>query len=74
LTCGGRSRAAYDLAEWSEPYFNNRALFSDYYLNERLPDRAEWREDVAPIGRQPKRPFLFGRPWISMVVWGIGKF
>ena len=21
-------RAAYDLAEWSEPYFNNRALFS----------------------------------------------
>ena len=67
-------RAAYDLAEWSEPYFNNRALFSDYYLNERLPDRAEWREDVAPIGRQPKRPFLFGRPWISMVVWGIGKF
>ena len=26
------------LAEWSEEYFNNRALFSDYYLKERLTD------------------------------------
>src|SRR5260221_2528742 len=25
-------RSAYTLAEWSEPEFNNRALFSDYYL------------------------------------------
>ena len=24
--------------------FNNRALFSDYYLNERLPELVEWRE------------------------------
>jgi len=28
--------SAYDVAEWSKPYFNNRALFSDYYLTERL--------------------------------------
>jgi len=28
--------SAYDVAEWSKPYFNNRALFSDYYLIERL--------------------------------------
>ena len=28
--------SAYDMAEWSKPYFNNRALFSDYYLTERL--------------------------------------
>ena len=36
--------SAYAVAEWSEPFFNNRALFSDYYLNERLPDLAEWKE------------------------------
>ena len=36
--------SAYAVAEWSEPLFNNRALFSDYYLNERLPDLVEWRE------------------------------
>lgn len=36
--------SAYTVAEWSEPLFNNRALFSDYYLNERLPERDEWRE------------------------------
>ena len=30
--------SAYAVAEWSEPLFNNRALFSDYYLNERLPE------------------------------------
>ncbi len=29
-------RSAYVVAEWSEAYFNNRALFSDYYLTERL--------------------------------------
>jgi len=37
-------RSAYSVAEWSEPLFNNRALFSDYYLNERLPERTEWRQ------------------------------
>ena len=36
--------SAYAVAEWSEPLFNNRALFSDYYLNERLPELAEWKE------------------------------
>jgi len=36
--------SAYSVAEWSEPLFNNRALFSDYYLNERLPERLEWQE------------------------------
>src|SRR5712692_328951 len=29
--------SAYDVADWSEPFFNNRALFSDYYLTQRLP-------------------------------------
>lgn len=47
-------RSAYMLAEWSEEYFNNRALFSDYYLKQRLTDpkiTPEWAEDVRPIGR-----------------------
>jgi hypothetical protein len=34
-------RSAFSVAEWTEPFFNNRALFSDYYLNERLPSRPE---------------------------------
>jgi hypothetical protein len=34
--------SAYDVADWSEPFFNNRALFSDYYLTTRLPDSLEW--------------------------------
>ena len=36
--------SAYTVADWSEPLFNNRALFSDYYLNERLPELDEWRD------------------------------
>ncbi len=36
--------SAYAVAEWSEPLFNNRALFSDYYLNQRLPELDEWKE------------------------------
>ena len=34
--------SAYDVADWSEPFFNNRALFSDYYLTQRLPESAAW--------------------------------
>ncbi len=34
---------AYIVATWSEQYFNNRALFSDYYLLQRLPELDEWR-------------------------------
>ncbi|XSG77558.1 Eco57I restriction-modification methylase domain-containing protein [Herpetosiphon llansteffanensis] len=48
-------RSAFVLAEWSEEYFNNRALFSDYYLKQRLTDpklNSEWANDVLPIGRK----------------------
>ncbi|MFD3163859.1 Eco57I restriction-modification methylase domain-containing protein, partial [Herpetosiphon sp. NSE202] len=48
-------RSAFVLAEWSEEYFNNRALFSDYYLKQRLTDpklNREWADDVLPIGRK----------------------
>lgn len=47
-------RSAYMLAEWSEEFFNNRALFSDYYLKQRLTDpklTPAWAEDVGPVGR-----------------------
>ncbi|MDQ2906773.1 MAG: BREX-1 system adenine-specific DNA-methyltransferase PglX [Chloroflexota bacterium] len=38
-------RGGYAVAEWSEEFFNNRALFSDYFLSELLPDLGEWREE-----------------------------
>ncbi len=42
--------SAYTVAEWSEDFFNNRALFSDYFLKERVPSEyAEWREDPRPV-------------------------
>lgn len=40
--------SAYTVADWSEPLFNNRALFADYYLKERLPGKSEWAEDPKP--------------------------
>ncbi len=41
-------RSAFDIADWSEEHFNNRALFADYYLRERLPEQPEWKEDAKP--------------------------
>ena len=43
-----RLRAAYDVADWSEDFFNNRGLFSDYYLLERLRENPAWVEDPKP--------------------------
>ncbi|MFQ5706740.1 MAG: Eco57I restriction-modification methylase domain-containing protein, partial [bacterium] len=40
--------SAFGIADWSEEQFNNRALFSDYYLKERLPSEKEWHEDPKP--------------------------
>ncbi len=40
--------SAFSVAEWSEPLFNNRALFSDYYLNFRLPEDPAWKDDPKP--------------------------
>ena len=44
--------SAYNVADWSEEFFNNHALFSDYYLLERLQDSNEWKEDATPTYRQ----------------------
>lgn len=45
-------RSAYSIAHWSEEHFNNRALFSDYYLLRRLQERREWAEDPKPVYRK----------------------
>lgn len=42
-------QAAYIVADWSEEFFNNRALFSDYYLIERLREEPEWKENIKPV-------------------------
>jgi hypothetical protein len=46
---------AYSVADWSEEFFNNRALFSDYYLSHRLPERPEWAEDPKPAYLQLRK-------------------
>ena len=61
-------RSAFTLAEWTEPDFNNRALFSDYYLKERLTDPAltpAWGEDVRLIGREVFRHLAEARQDLS---------
>lgn len=45
-------RSAFDMAEWSEEFFNNRGLFSDYYLIERVPESAAWKENPRPAHRR----------------------
>ncbi len=44
--------SAFTIADWSEEYFNNRALFSDYYLTQRLTTRDQWREDPKPTYKE----------------------
>jgi len=41
--------SAFGIAEWSERLFNNRALFSDYYLQERLTQSPKWSEPIKPL-------------------------
>jgi len=52
--------SAYGVAYWSEEHFNNRALFSDYYLLERLRDQIEWKEDTHPVYRRFETLFTDG--------------
>jgi len=54
-------RSAYMLAEWSEEYFNNRALFSDYYLKQRLTHMPIWEEDVRPVSREAYKLIISAR-------------
>lgn len=57
--------SAYTVAEWSEPLFNNRALFSDYYLNQRLRESDEWQENPQPIYRALRSLLLDARPRLA---------
>ena len=57
--------SAYTVAEWSEPLFNNRALFSDYYLNERLPELPEWQERPETIYHRFRTLFADFREHLS---------
>ena len=57
--------SAYTIAEWSEPLFNNRALFSDYYLNERLPDLQEWRDRPETIYHRLRALFTDLRAYLA---------
>ncbi len=50
-----RIRDAFRLAEWSTDEFNNRNLFSDYFLRERLTNREffpVWDTNVLPAQRE----------------------
>ena len=57
--------SAYTVAEWSEPLFNNRALFSDYYLNQRLRDSDEWQQSPQAIYRTLRSLLLGARPRLA---------
>nr|BBH91701.1 hypothetical protein KTC_64520 [Thermosporothrix sp. COM3] len=50
----------YETAYWSKEYFNNRSLFSDYYLEYRLPEETAWRET-----RDGARSRTFGRTFTN---------
>lgn len=43
-------RSVFESAVFTSHYFQNRALFADHYLQERLPDDAAWRDN-------PSEPF-----------------
>lgn len=50
-------KSAYAIFDWSEDHFNNRTLFADYFLQERLRDLPEWKEDTQPFYRQVRELF-----------------
>ena len=62
----GKLKSAFAIAEWSQPYFNNRALFSDYYLTERLPESEAWNaEERNRAFRDVRALFAEARPHLS---------
>ena len=57
-------QSAYLIAEWSQEYFNNRALFSDHYLINTLPNQqeGEWKATTGS-GREAT---LFTKSYASL--------
>jgi hypothetical protein len=47
------------------PFFENRALFSDHYLRERLPEHPEWRVDAAAAHARALALFRERRPHLE---------
>jgi hypothetical protein len=42
-------RSVFDAAAYSAEHFQNRALFADYYLLDRLHEDAAWRDDPSGV-------------------------
>jgi len=62
LAQADKLRSAFAIGEWSEEFFDNRGLFADYFLKERLPDRAEWNaEGLKDAIREVGGPILEAR-------------
>ncbi len=48
-------RSVFESAAFTSHYFQNRALFADHYLQQRLPDDAAWRDNPSEPFAQTKR-------------------
>jgi hypothetical protein len=48
-------RSAFSIAEWSEEFFDNRGLFADYFLNNRLPEHSAWNDAALRPARDQMR-------------------
>jgi hypothetical protein len=48
-------RSAFSIAEWSEEFFDNRGLFADYYLKNRLPEHPAWSDAALRPARDQLR-------------------
>jgi hypothetical protein len=42
-------RSVFDSAHWTGEYFQNRGLFSDYFLRERLRENDAWKDNPAEV-------------------------
>lgn len=59
-------RSVFQAAHFSELYFQNRALFADHYLVERLKADPVWAIDPGPVFREIRRLFGNARErWIG---------
>ena len=60
-------RSAFQIAEWSEEFFDNRGLFSDYFLTERMPEQATvWSpENLKEMRRAVGQQLLDARQALS---------
>ena len=45
-------RSAFSIGEWSEEFFDNRGLFADYFLKERLRDHPAWDDPALRDARR----------------------